>query len=157
MKGLRSRQARPVHAIHLWDLRRRNVDFASVQRRIHGLDPTHWVDLGDGRFVHRSDVQLHLDLDEVVDGEEWGEIPGGLPDKVEVFVLGYGAVDLAVYPYAVMDRREADGEIVPCVEPGDAVGLGQFNVGCLLYGREAVDTGIRRAGLKVALQPAGLS
>jgi len=130
------------------------VKYDRLHAVLHALDPKEWADLDGERFVWRPDVSLHLDLDEVVDGEEVGECCGVLPDKYESFVLAYGSVDLAEYVFAIMDRREAASRVVPYgyEEDNDRVSLAHYNVGCLVYGKDVMDEGMKAFKIRVNVE-----
>lgn len=138
------------------------VKYERIHGILHALDPKDWVDLdGAGeRFALRADVNLHLVLEEVVDGEEIGECCGVLPDKYETFVLRLGHVELADYTFAVMDRRTADVRVVPYgyEEDGDRVSLPHYHIGCLVYGQDVMDAGLKEFKIRLAVEggPRGL-
>lgn len=133
------------------------MKYDRIHALLQALDPKDWVDLDEGeRFVWRQDVRLHLVLDEVVDGEEVGECCGVLPDKYEAFVLAYDHVELAEYTFAIMDRRQAASRVVPFGdEDAEHVSLSHYNIGCLVYGRDVMDEGLKEFKIRLAVDGSG--
>lgn len=128
--------------------------YERVLSLLNSLDPKDWVALDPERLTLRADVRLQLVLEDVVDGEEIGDIAGALPDKYETWVLTYAGSELADYVFALMDRREASGKVVPfgLEDDEELVSLAHYNVGCLLYGKETMDQGLKEFKIRVAVQ-----
>jgi hypothetical protein len=132
------------------------VRYERVLNLLSALDPAEWVDLGDDGevFAYRGDVRLQIQIEEMLDGEEVGECQGVLPDKYETFVLRFDAVELMEYWFAILDRREAAMKVLPFSPDGDQdrVSLVHYNIGCLVYGKDVMDDGLKEFKIRVAVE-----